>query len=172
MNEQGPIPVFGTEAAVPEAVGPLHLSHIRTDDDPAVGTSFRYHADSKNGGWLGANAFLYASGSELADGIASALVTAERDKSLKRLRVGAMEPETIGIREIGLVAQSGERLGWAWAALRGTPETDALITHVAVRVDRGLFNKVLFSYPAAIDALGRQAMVRFLIDWHQVLQQA
>jgi uncharacterized protein YbaA (DUF1428 family) len=172
VNQHGPIPIFATAAAVPQEVGLLALSGIEGDDDPAVGTSFRFDASTEDGQWIGANAFLYGNEYELVDGASSTLISRERDKSLKRLRVGAMDPETIGIREITVVAEDGERVPWAWAAIRDKPETDALITHVAVRADRGLVNKVLFTYPVAIDRLGRQAMVRFLVDWHQVLRQA
>lgn len=172
MHDFDTIPIFGSRADVPHAVGPLWLSKVTTNQDPAIGTDFRYDAETERGGWLGANAFIYLRAGHGRQERNEAIVQAERDGALGRLRVGAVDPVTLGTRVVTLVAPGGERLCWAWAALRDRPGTDAVVTHVAVRSDFCLTNKVLFSYPATIEKLGRQAMTGFLIGWHLCLQQA
>ena len=172
MNHSAKFAVFAGRASVPEAVAQLGLVQADTDDDPNVGFSARYEAATPDGGWLGANTFLYGRGLSLEDGSEYAEAVAERDRSLRALRAGALEPSTIGVRHMNLPTSGGVRLGWQWAALRDTPDSDALITHVAVRVDRGYFDKVLFSYPVLNDGIGRGAFVDFLIEWHRAVQSA
>jgi hypothetical protein len=172
LKQSAEIAVFAECASVPESVAQLGLVRVDANDDPNVGSCFRYEAATPDGGRLGANTFLYDRELRLDDGSESAEAVAERDRSFRALRAGALEPSTIGVRHMRLPTSGGVRLGWQWAALRDSPDSDALITHVAVRVDRGYFNKVLFSYPVRSDEIGRTAFVAFLIEWHRAVQSA
>lgn len=164
-----PIRIFADHSQVPDVVGQLGLMRFEPSDDPDQGSIFRYEAQTEGGGWLGANAFLYHRNLDLTDGVDMPEVAAERDRSFKLLRANAMEPTTIGVAPIKCQMPGREPIDWQWASLRSSPNTDAEITNVAVRVDRGYFNKVLYTYPVAIESIGRTAFVEFLDDWHRVV---
>ncbi len=161
--------IFADQSQVPELVGQLGLMRFEPSDDPDTGSIFRYEAQTEGGGWLGANAFLYHRNLDLIDGIDMPEVAEERDRSFKLLRANAIDPTTIGVAPIKSQIPGGQQIDWQWASLRSSPNTDAEITHVAVRVDRGYFNKVLYTYPAAIESIGRMAFVEFVCDWHRLV---
>ncbi len=162
-------PIFTDQTKVPEVVGQLGLMRFDPSDDPDRGSIFRYEAETEGDGWLGANVFLYDRGFDLRDGADQEEVAEERDSSFKRLRANAIEPTTIGVAPIKCQMPGGQPVDWQWACLRSSPNTDAEITHVAIRVDGGYFNKVLYTYPASIDSIGRVALVEFLDDWHRAV---
>ena len=162
-------PIFPDVSMVPEVVGQLGLIRFDPSDDQDRGTILRYEAQTEGDGWLGANVFLYDRGFDLRDGVDQDEVAEERDSSFKRLRANAIDPATIGIAQIKCQMPGGQQVDWQWACLRDSPNTDAEITHVAIRVDRGYFNKVLYTYPASIESIGRVALVEFLGDWHRVV---
>ena len=161
--------IFSSLAEVPQIVGQLGLTNFDPSDDPDRGSIFRYEAQTEGAGWLGANAFLYSRGLDLSDGAHSEDVIGERDRSFSLLRANAIEPTTIGVAPIKCQVPGAEPVDWQWGALRSSPESDAEITHVAIRIDRGFYSKVLYSYPASIDAIGRGALVEFLHDWHSAV---
>lgn len=161
--------IFTDVSDVPDVVGQLGLDRFEPSDDPNRGSIFRYSARTEDGGWLGANTFLYTRGFDLEEGAESSVVANERDQSFKRLRAGALNPINIGIAPIKSQMPGCDPVDWQWAALRSSPDTDAEITHVAIRVDRGFFNKVLYTYPASIESIGRVALVEFLNDWHRAV---
>lgn len=166
------VAVFGESGKVPEEVGGLFLDYVEVSEEHDRVTICRYRADTADGQWIGANTFLYDRDLELEDGAESTLVIAERDQSLRVLNGGALEPKVLGKRQLKLPAGGGRSLTWQWASLRDGPLSDALVTHVAIRVDRGYYNKVLFSYPVGIDEVGRKALVVFLTDWHHCVLAA
>lgn len=161
--------IFGDRSQVPDPVGQLGLMRFEPSDDPDRGSIFRYEAQTEGGGWLGANAFLYHRNLNLTDGVEMPEVAAERDRSFKLLRANAIDPTTIGVAPIKCQMPGRQPVHWQWASLRTSPNTDAEITNVAVRVDRGYFNKVIYTFPAAIESIGRMAFVEFLDDWHRVV---
>jgi len=161
--------IFADQSQVPDLVGQLGLMRFEPSDDPEQGSIFRYEAQTEGGGWLGANAFLYRRNLDLTDGIDMPEVAAERDLSFKLLRANAIDPTTIGVAPIKCQMPGRQPVDWQWASLRCSPNIDTEITHVAVRVDRGYFNKVIYTYPAAIESIGRMAFVAFLDDWHRVV---
>lgn len=161
--------VFTESASVPAEVGGLYLQYVEVRDEHDPVTICRYEADTRDGQMLGANTFLYDRQLSLQEGASSHEVIEERDQSLRMLRGGAIEPRTLGKRCLSLPFAAGHRLDWQWASVR---EGDALTTHVAIRVDRGYFNKVLFSYPLAADEIGRKAFTVFLLEWHHCVTAA
>lgn len=161
--------VFTDSDSVPAEVGGLYLQYVDVRDEHDPVTICRYEADTPDGHMLGANTFLYDRQRSLQAGASSREVIEERDQSLRMLRGGALEPQTLGKRCLSLPFGAGRRLDWQWASVR---EGDALTTHVAIRVDRGYFNKVLFSYPVAADEIGRKAFTVFLLEWHRCVSAA
>lgn len=168
MNTLRPL-IFTDQSNVPDVVGQLGLVRFEPSEDPQRGSIFRYSARTEGDGWLGANAFLYHKDLVLADGHDAPEVAAERDRSFKALRAQAIDPDTIGVAPIKCQMLDGDPVEWQWGAFRSSQDTDAEITHVAIRVDSGYFNKVLYTYPAAIESIGRVALVEFLNDWHRVV---
>ena len=189
----GSIPIFGTEDQIPATIAGLGLESVERYPDPRLGVMVRYGIPP----WVKADVYLYDMGlTDISDDLESPQVIELFQESLQGVVMAASQGiyrdfEIIQSGYINLPPEAPEPLCLcASFAYRQNAEasipvvfpdrTDTpvindigrLLSHMAMRTDRGYINKVRFNYPEAAGEGGFAGFLNFLTEWTNAVQTA
>ena len=185
------IPVFGTEDRLPSRVAGLRLESVDQYPDPALGVMFRYGIPPV----VKADAYLYDMGlSDIPEDLSSPLVVQLFEESLRGVTMVAdqgayLDFEILGSGYLNLPPESPEPfcLGASFA-YRQNPkgpipivfpdkpgiinDVGRVVSHMALRTDRGYINKVRYNHPEDVGKAGFAGFLGFTMEWTQAVQRA
>ncbi len=185
------IPVFGTEDQLPTSIAGLGIEGVEHYPDPKLGVMIRYGLPPL----VKADAYLYDMGlSDIPEDLHSPLVVRLFEESLRGVTMAAeqgiyLDFEVLGSGYLNLSPESDEPfcLGASFA-YRQNPDAPVplvlreeggaindvgrLVSHLALRTDRGYINKVRFNHPESAGEAGFAGFVGFTVEWTQAVQGA
>lgn len=185
------IPVFGTEDRLPARVAGLNLEGVEQYPDPRLGVMVRYGIPPL----IKADAYLYDLGlTDIPDDLESPQVETLFEESLQGVTTAAeqgvyLDFELLGSGYIKLPPESPEPffLGATFSYRQNPkasvpvvfPGTDGtvhdvgrIVSHMALRVDRGYINKVRFNHPEEAGDAGFTLFLGFVMEWTESVQAA
>lgn len=185
------IPVFGTEDQLPTRIAGLGIEGVEHYPDPKLGVMIRYGLPPL----VKADAYLYDLGlSDIPEDLHSPLVVQLFQESLRGVTMAAeqgiyLEFEMLGSGYVTLEPESNEPfcLGASFAyrqnAAAPVPQVfpkregavndvGRLVSHLALRTDRGYVNKVRFNHPEAAGEAGPAGFLGFTVEWTHAVQLA
>lgn len=175
-----PIPVFGVESSIPLKCGGLSFNSVNYYDDPRLGIGIRYNGPEL----IYADAYLYDLGlSFITNDITSPEVIQWFQEAchgiLRHAEMGSyLNLENVDSQFLYFPKDDPQPF-WHWASFIYNPArgpdigfTGKLMSHIALRTDRGFINKVRFSYPYTKEEseVGTRWFFAFLIDWTLAVQ--
>jgi hypothetical protein len=175
-----PIPVFGVESSIPRECAGFSFSEATYYDDPKLGISIRYYGPSL----IYANTYLYNLGrSYITDDLESPEVMQWFQEACHGILRYAELGSYLNLEEVNskflYLPQDDSDPFCLWASFIYNPApgpgisyTGQLMSHIALRTDRGFINKVRFSYPYTeeISEVGRKGFLHFLLEWTHAVQ--
>lgn len=185
------IPIFGTDDRIPAHIAGLECEGFERYPDPKLGVMIRYGIAP----WVKADAYLYDMGlTDISDDLESAQVVGLFEESLQGvvmaaeqgiyrdleiLRTGYLTVPPGAAAPLCLCASFTYRQN-AGAAVPAVfkdmdpvvQDVGRLVSHLALRTDRGYINKVRFNYPEDAGDRGFAGFVNFLVDWTQAVNNA
>ena len=187
-----PIPVFGTRDKVPPLVDHLILEGVDQYPDPRLGVMIRYGIPPI----VKADAYLYDLGlPDISEDLHSPQVSQLFEESLQSVLMAAdqglyLDLEVLGSGYINVPPDATDPLclctSFAYRQNSQAPVPSAgipgkhgvindvgrLVSHLAMRVDRGYINKVRFNYPENAGERAFGGFVRFMTEWTEAVQGA
>jgi len=175
-----PLPVFGVEASIPAQCAGLVYHSVNYYDDPRLGIGIRYDGPA----YIHADTYLYNMGRPyITDDLMSPQVIhwflEACDSITKHAEMEAYQNiEVLECRILNFPKDDPQPF-WHYASFtykradeEGSIYTDPLISHIALRIDRGFINKVWFSYPNTVELseVGIRGFFDFLIEWTLTVQ--
>ena len=184
------IPIFGTEDQLPSQIAGLGIEGVERYPDPKLGVMVRYGLPPL----VKADAYLYDMGlTDIPEDLNSPLVVKLFEESLMGVTMAAeqgvyLDFEVLGSGYLNLSPDSDEPfcLGASFA-YRQNPaapipvvfpgkggvvnEVGRVVSHLALRTDRGYINKVRFNHPEAAGESGFAGFVGFTVEWTQAVQR-
>lgn len=173
------IPIFVEKDNLPLRVGRLVLGDIDIYSEKAYGVRIHYYA----GGDIKADIYLYNLGiSELPQNMKSSEMSEIFQMSYSEIISAAQQGiyenlEVMISRYLRLPGSNLEPKCWMWSAFRykhsASPHqtsTFDLVSHLAMRIDRGFINKVRYTYSGHLEEQEFSHFLEFLVEWRQAVQ--
>ena len=184
------IPVFDTRDKVPPSIDQLILESVDQYPDPRLGVMIRYGIPPV----VKADAYLYDMGlTDISEDLHSPQVSQLFEESLQSVFMAAdqglyLDFEVMGSGYINVPPDAAEPLclcasfayrqnSQAPVPSSGIPgkhgvinDVGRLVSHLALRIDRGYINKVRFNYPESAGERGFGGFVRFIDEWTNAVQ--
>jgi hypothetical protein len=172
------IPIFVEKDNLPSHVGHLVLGNINIYSEKAYGVSIHYYA----GADIKADVYLYNLGiSELPQNMKSSEMSELFQMSYSEIISAAQQGiyenlEVMTSRYLRLPGSNLEPKCWMWSAFRYKPaspqkiSTFDLVSHLAMRIDRGFINKVRYTYSGHLEEQEFSHFLEFLVEWRQAVQ--
>ena len=175
------IPIFGTEASVPSVCGGLELIDIKVYPESRLGVSMRYQNSSS----IRADTYLYNFGlPSIPEDLRSPEVIQFYQGACQDVYATAkmgqyLELQTLTSQYLHIPPDAPEPFClWAAFTYRQAPGPKVFYTgfqtsHLALRIDHGLINKVRYSSPEkeGMDKAGFKGFLMFLMDWTRAVQE-
>ena len=185
------IPLFGTEDRLPTRIAGLGIEGVEHYPDPKLGVMIRYGLPPL----VKADAYLYDLGlRDIPEDLNSPLVQQMFEESLRGVMMAAEQGiyrdfEVLGSGYLNLDPDSDEPFclaaSFAYAQNPEAPvplvfagkegvinDVGRLVSHLALRTDRGYINKVRFNHPEAAGEAGFAGFAGFTVEWTQAVQRA
>lgn len=189
MGVTSAIPVFGSEDRIPSSIAGLGLEGIERYQDPKLGVMIRYGIAP----WIKADAYLYDMGlADISEDIESPQVIGLFEESLQGvlmaagqglyrdfeiLRTGSITVPPDADKPLCLCASFAYRQNADAPIPAALQQRDAvindvgkLVSHMALRTDRGYINKVRFNHPEDAGEAGFTGFINFLVEWTNLVQ--
>lgn len=185
------IPVFGNENRLPARIGGLALESVDQYPDPNLGVMVRYGLPPL----VKADAYLYDLGmSDIPEDLQSPLVVQFFEESLHGVTMAAEQGiyrdfEILGSGYLNLPPESPEPfcLGASFAYRQNSEapipvvfpdksgvinDVGRVVSHLALRIDRGYINKVRYNYPESAGEAGFAGFLGFIMEWTESVKTA
>lgn len=184
------IPIFGAEERLPSSIAGLGIESVDQYPDPRLGVMVRYGLPPL----IKADAYLYDMGlSDIPADLDSPLVLQLFEESLQGVIMAAEQGlyrdfAMIGSGYINLPDSDEPFCLGASFAFSHNPEAPIpvvfpdregfvqdvgrVVSHLALRTDRGYINKVRFNHPEQFGDAGFAGFVGFTAEWTQSVQDA
>lgn len=185
------IPVFGTEDRLPSRIAGLGIESVDQYPDPRLGVMIRYGMPPL----IKADTYLYDMGlNDIPDDLRSPLVVQLFEESLRGVTMAAEQGiyrdfEILGSGYLNLPPESPEPfcLGASFAYSQNPEapiplvfpnkegtinDVGRIVSHLALRTDRGYINKVRYNYPEEAGQAGFAGFLAFFMQWTQSVQRA
>jgi hypothetical protein len=176
------IPIFGTETAIPSVVAGLNFEQIEYYPEEAMGISCRF-GDAEEG--IKVDAYLYDNGlAEIPTNLSSQEVMGCFQEAVQGVHAAEQMGVYLDLKRHRMqylhLPPDGPDAFCLWASFsyRQKPSAQVVFTgprvsHLAVRADRGYFNKIRFTYPEdeakERDRFG--VFLRFVVEWAVALNE-
>lgn len=187
------IPVFGSKDQLPASIAGLDLESVDHYPDPKLGVMVRYGMPP----FVKADAYLYDLGlTDIPGDLQSPRVAQWFQESFEGVLMAAKQGiyrdfEVLGSGYINVPPDapdplclcasftyrqdSGASVPVVFPEKEGTPvitDIGRLVSHMALRTDRGYINKVRFNYPEEAGEGGFAGFLNFMVEWTRVVQTA
>ena len=186
------VPLFGSEDRLPASIAGLTLESVDQYPDPKLGVMIRYGIPP----WVKADAYLYNMGlPDISDNLESPQVIQLFQESAQGVVMAAeqglyLDFEILNSGYVSVPPDASEPLclcaSFAYRQNSNAPVPTAglpkkegtgvindvgrLVSHMALRVDRGYINKVRFNYPEDAGQRGVAGFLDFLSEWTAIVR--
>lgn len=174
------IPIFGDESALPRTLAGLNFEQVEIYPDPRLGVSARYG----NPAGVKADVYLYDLGrKDIPADLRSEAVMGWFQEACQNVfmmveRGVYLDLETRVSQYLHLPPDAADPFClWACFAYRQAPQpgvtyTGVRVSNLALRTDRGLINKLRYTYPDTPEMkdTGLRGFLMFLLEWTLAVQ--